>query len=99
MREKGYGDSITLYEGSRDIDIRKPQRYFLYNYLSALKPGGGGYDAMPGGFNCGTAGREGVDAFQPDQTSHGLDMLWGGGGTANAPSTYRSWNWTYNGQK
>lgn len=99
MREKGYGDSLTLYEGERGIDIGMPQKFFLRNYLSTFKPGNGGYGYIPGGFNCGTAAREAFDAFQPSQTSHWLDMLWGGGGTANAPSHARSWNWTYPGSK
>jgi hypothetical protein len=98
MKKRGYGDSVTMYEGSRNIDIRRPQRFFLKNFLSALG-NGDGFDAMPGGFNCGISAREAFDAFQPSQKSHWLDFLWGGGGSANAPSLSRSWRWMDNGGK
>ena len=69
MKEKGYGDSVTFYEGDKNIDIRRPQKFFLKNFLSALGKGGGGFSAMPGGFNCGVSAREAFDAFQPRTTA------------------------------
>lgn len=91
-RGLGFGDRVVLHEGSKCSDIRLPIRFMHDAYWNALRDGGGGYSAVPGGYNCGTAAREAFDVAQDDQSSHWRDMLWGGGSTANAPSLSREWS-------
>lgn len=91
-KDMGFGDRVVLHEGAKVGDIRLPVRYMLESYNNTLRDGGGGYSAVPGGYNCGTAAREAFDVAQPSQASHWRDMLWGGGSTANAPSFVKKWD-------
>ena len=90
-RKLGFGDRVVLHEGEKCDDIRVPIRYMHDSYWNTLRHGGGGYSAMLGGYNCGTAAREAFDVAQTSQASHWRDMLWGGGSTANAPSSVKTW--------
>lgn len=90
--KRGFGDRVVIHEGDKTDNIYVPLAFMQESYDNTLRENGGGYSAMPGGYNCGTAAREAYDMVQKSQWSHFRDMLWGGGTTQNAPMSKKTWS-------
>ena len=79
------GGEVNMYEGKKGIDRDIVEEFMERAQRIAHIDGNPGYSIFPGGYNCGTASREGFDVVQ-DPSSHWRDMLFGGWPSNNAPS-------------
>lgn len=79
------GGEVRMYEGKKGIDRDLVEEFMEKAQRIAHIDGNPGYSIFPGGYNCGTASREGFDVAQ-DPKSHWRDMLFGGWPSNNAPS-------------
>ena len=80
-KKNDMGDVAELYEGAKNVNINMIEP-FLQELWKNYK---GRYGILPGQLNCGTAARAAFDSVQGN-LSHGLDMLYAGFPSDNAPS-------------
>lgn len=82
------GDKVEVFEGKRGIDVELPEMFARVANRRVNGPNGRGYEFLPGGYNCGTLGRDMYNTVNGDW-SHWKDMLIGGWPDQNMPSSAR----------